>query len=87
MNLQEFYDHIISHLTPEEALKKMLEASLIHHEKLKFNEGEEIHPVILISMAALDMGWQIAIEKDEEDIRGISVGTVEYMDKLYKPKL
>ena len=83
MTLQELYDYITSQLTPEEALKKMLEAGLLKYEKLKFNEGEEIHPIQLIAMASMDMGWKIAIEKDQENIRGISIGSEEYMLELF----
>lgn len=86
MTVKELYDYITSHLTPEEALMRSLEASLIKYETLKFNEGEEIHPLILISMAAMDMGWCIAIIKDGEDVGGVSVGTKEYLDKLLKIK-
>ena len=84
MNVQEFYDYITSMMTPEEALKKLLESPLINYEKLKFDKGEEIHPVMVISLAAMDLGWQMAIEKGEEDVSGISVGTEKYMKTLFK---
>lgn len=84
MNLQELYDYITSQLTPEEALKRSLEAGLINYKELKFKKGKEIHPLLLISIAALEMGWQIAVEKDKKDVRGISVGTKKYMDNLFK---
>jgi len=83
MTLDELYDYITSQLTPEETLKKMLESSLINYKELKFKKGKEIHPLILISLASLEMGWGIAIEKDKELVRGISVGTKEYMEKLF----
>jgi len=87
MNSQELYDYITSQLTPEEALKKMLESSLINYKELKFKKGKEIHPLILISIASLEMGWQIAVEKDKENVRGISIGTKEYMNNLFKNNL
>jgi hypothetical protein len=84
MIAKELYDYITSQMTAEEALKKLLESSLINYKKLKFNKGEEIHPLILIASASMDMGWQIAVEKDQDEVRGVSVGTVEYMEQLFK---
>ncbi len=87
MNVKEFYEYITSKMTPEEALMKMLEGGLIEYKKLKFDEkGKEVHPMIIISMAALDMGWAIAVEdkKVSTHIRGLSLGTSEYMKELFK---
>lgn len=84
MTPKELYNYITSQMTAEEALKKLLESSLINYEKLKFNKGEEIHPLILIANASMDMGWQIAVEKDQDEVRGVSVGTAEYMEQLFK---
>ena len=85
MNVQEFYDYITQHMSAEEALKKMLEGSLISYENLKFKEGEEVHPAMIIAMAALDMGWSMAIPEGGEDdiLKGITVGTDEYLDELF----
>jgi len=83
MNAKEFYDHITEHMTPEEALLKLLEGHVLTYEKLKFNEGEELHPIMVATMAAVDMGWQIAIpEDDDEEIRGIIMGTPEYLEEV-----
>jgi len=85
MTTKEFYDHIVAHMTPEQALMKLLEGNLVQYEKLKFSpEGDPVHPVLIISMAAMDMGWQMAIEGGEKDIRGIAVGTDEYMKTIFK---
>jgi hypothetical protein len=87
MTSNELYDYIIQHMTAEQALKKLLESSLLNYQKLKFNEGEEIHPIILITMAAMDLNWQLAVKnKDDEDIQGISVGTEEYLKELFNEK-
>ena len=89
MNVKELYDHITKHLTPEEALMKLLEGSLVQYEHLKFDDKKEpVHPLLIITMAALDMGWQLAIEKDmdkndDKDVRGLAVGTEEYMQALF----
>ena len=83
ITVDKFYDFITSKISAEEALKKMLQSSLITYEKLKFDDkGKAVHPLFIASFAAMDMGWAIAIEKDEEDVRGLQMGTVEYMDKM-----
>lgn len=86
MNIKDLYDYIISEMTAEEALLKLLEGNLVNYKKLKFNKGEEIHPLILILTAAAEMGWLIAIDKgnDKDNIKGLSVGTKDYMDKYFK---
>ena len=84
MNVQEFYDYITEHLTPEEALKKLLESSLINYEKLKFDKGKEVHPLFILSMAAMDMGWGITIESDNKNIEGLITGNKEYMKRNLK---
>ena len=84
MTKQEFYEYITSQITPEEALMRFIEAGLGHYEKLKFNKGEEIHPLILISMAAMDMGWQFCIEKETENVEGLVLGTEDYMKRTIK---
>jgi hypothetical protein len=88
MNAFELYKHITAHITAEEALMKLLEGHVMTYEKLKFNQGEEIHPIILISMAAMDMGWDMAVPNGEgdEEIEGMIVGTNEYIDSILKEK-
>jgi hypothetical protein len=89
MNAKEFYKHITEHMTPEEALLKLLEGHVRTYEKLKFPEGEELHPVMVATMAAVDMGWTMAIPASEEDeeVRGIIMGTQEYVEEmLTEPK-
>ena len=87
MKLQDLYDHIVKHITPEDALKKLLESSLLEYEKLKFDEkGKEVHPVIIISMATMDLGWDFAIEKKSKNIEGMTIGTEEYLDRIFKRK-
>ncbi len=83
MTVDELYNYITSQMKPEEALKKLLESSLIRYEKLKFAEGETVHPLFIITMAALDMGWDFAVESNVDTVRGLTVGTKEYMDKYF----
>jgi len=83
MNTQELYDHITAHMTAEEALKKLLEGHIRTYEHLKFNKGDEIHPIMVASMAALDMGWNLAIPdgRDDEEVKGMMIGTPEYLEE------
>lgn len=87
-NVEDFYNHITKHLTPEQSLKILLKAAFISYEKLKFDKekGEAVHPLMIIVMAAFDMGWDLAIERSDsnDEIRGISVGTEDYLKDLFK---
>ena len=86
MNVKELQEYILTEMSAEEALLKLLEGQVMNYDKLRFQKGEEIHPVMLISMAAMDMGWQIAIPNDDEDndINGMVVGTEKYIDEILK---
>jgi hypothetical protein len=88
MTVDALYDYITQQLSPEEALRRLLTSSLISYEKLKFDKeaGEAVHPLFIISMAAMDMGWQIAIPNldPEAEVTGIACGTAEYIQSLFK---
>jgi hypothetical protein len=88
MNVQELKEYILKQLTPDEALTKLLEGGLLQYEKLKFDAGKEVHPIIIISMAAMDLGWDFVLEKDRmgENIDGLLVGTSEYLKRILKGK-
>lgn len=87
MKPKELRDYILTQMSAEDALLKLLEGGLIQYEKLKFDEQKNaVHPLVIISMAAMDMGWQLAIEKDQPEVRGITVGTAEYMEFMYPTK-
>jgi len=84
MTVEELYNHITAHMTPEEALKKMLAAGTRTYEKLKFPEGEApVPPEVVIVMAAIDLGWGLIVEKPEvsKNIRGLVVGTEQYLEE------
>lgn len=87
MTVDELYDYISKQITPEEALKRLLTASLRTYEQLKFpSQAEAIDPIILISMATMDIGWNFIIESGDENapVRGMIIGTDEYIDDLQK---
>ncbi|MDZ7785992.1 MAG: hypothetical protein U5L95_02615 [Candidatus Saccharibacteria bacterium] len=63
---------------------KMLEGHQISYENLKFREGEEVHPVLIVAMAALDMGTGLVHDGSDDDIvRGMAIGTQEYLDEIF----
>ena len=87
MNLDQLYDYITSKMTPEEALKKILESSLRNYEHLKFEKGKEVHPIMIITYASWDMGWEmVGFERmeDNDTVDGLTVGTKEYMERTFK---
>jgi len=86
MTIQETYDHITKYMSAEQALMKLLEGHVRTYDHLKFNEGEELHPLMVVTMAALDMGWSIAIPdgSDDEEVTGMAIGTEDYLNNLFK---
>ena len=85
MTAEELYNFLVEHLTPEEALKNLLKGSVMQYENLKFDKkGVAVHPLLLIIMAAKEMGWQIAVENcdGDEEVKGIAVGTEEYLNSI-----
>lgn len=86
MNIQETYDYITANMSAEDALKKLLEGHIRTYEHLKFNEGEELHPLMVVTLAALDMGWSLAVPdgKDDDEVQGMMIGTDEYINGILK---
>lgn len=85
LSVKELYEHILKNMSAEQALMKLLKGQAMNYEHLKFSEGEEVHPVLIISMAALDMGWDLAIPdgKDDDEVQGMATGTEEYLEDLF----
>ncbi|HDY87317.1 MAG TPA: hypothetical protein ENH82_04275 [bacterium] len=82
MNSKDLCKYITTQMSAEKALQILLESSLLEYEKLKSDEKDkEVHPVIIISMAAMDLGWDFALEPDKENIEGLIVGTKEYIKR------
>jgi len=83
MNVKELYDHITKHMTPEQALMKLLEGQVRTYDKLKFDDGESIHPIHLITMAAMELEWGLILPMDDEDnVEGLVIGTEKYLDSI-----
>jgi hypothetical protein len=84
---KKLMDYILTQMTAEEALLKLLQGSLIQYEKLKFDSPHNsIHPIVVMTMAAMEMGWDFAIPKGnpEDEITGMVTGTPEYIDWVFK---
>ena len=87
MTPEELYDYITSQMTPEAALKKLLKGAILNYEKLKGQDDPPTHPEIIITMAAYDLGWHIALKNtDDEQVPGMIVGTMEYLEEVLKKK-
>ena len=88
MTPDDAYDYITQHMTAEQALRKLLEGSVMQYESLKFNkEREPVHPILIIAMAACDMKWYMSIEDEKDgnsEIHGMLVGTSDYVYKFLK---
>jgi len=83
--VDEFYEYITKFMTPEQALKKLLQGSVMKYHYLKFKEGEELHPLMVMTFAAMDMGWAIMVKETQdpnEEVKGLVLGTREYMDQI-----
>lgn len=81
----ELYDFIVQHMTPEQALRRLLQTTVDQYEELKgikTNNGVG-SPLFILAAAALEMGWQISIEKGKDDsfVEGLVLGTPEYLDR------
>lgn len=88
MTVLEFRDYILTHMSAEDALLKLLEGPMKQYDKLKFDKGQEVHPLLIMANAALDMGWYFIIEKNHEDVRGLLTGTEDYINEWQtKPAL
>lgn len=81
MTVRELRDYILTQMSAEDALLKLLESPMIQYEKLKFDKGKEVHPLIILANAAMDMGWNFVVDK-QENVEGLIVGTKEYIDRL-----
>lgn len=91
IKLKDFVEHILKHMTAEEALTKLIATQVSHYEKLRLEKQPEdnpetVSPYFIIMAAALDLGWQIAFEENHDKIRGLSLGTDEYMKTLFEHK-
>lgn len=102
MTVQELVDYITSKMDAREALEKILASQVSSYEKLKNRifsekgeslvdeEASDISPLVIISAAALELGWGLAIENDSEEnqgkLRGLVIGTEDYMRHILEEK-
>lgn len=87
--VKQLYDFIVSKMSPEEALMKLLASSIMKYEHLKITDDEKkVHPEVIIAMAALDLGWDLVVEENTPSghVEGLMVGTRDYIDRTLKVK-
>lgn len=90
MDVKEFKEYILTQMTADEALERLLATTVQQFENLKANinvEGqnhESASPYLIIINAAMDLGWDFATESPgvSPKVRGIIVGTPEYLDNV-----
>lgn len=46
-------------------------------------EAKEEDCITIISLCAMKLGWLLCIEEGEEYVRGLTVGTEEYVNKYF----
>jgi hypothetical protein len=81
MTFAELKAYILSKMTMEQAFDRLLESSIVKYQKLKFQEGEELHPLLVMATAAMEMGWGFLVGPEKE-VQGVVTGTEEYMSKI-----
>lgn len=84
MKVQELYDHIVQHMTPEDALKRLLATSVEVVENANLEDPNSRHsPYFTIVACATQLGWGFAIESDAETLQGLVIGTPEYINSIF----
>ena len=77
IKITAFVDFILTKMDAKEALTKLIATNTHHYEKLKLEKQEDnpemVSPYFILVAAAMDLGWDLAIEKNHPTIRGISV--------------
>lgn len=85
MTAKELYDYILTQMSAEEALKKALSTTVQLCDDLNVKQGLGGAPLLIIADCCMRMGWNFAIENDQEIVRGMVVGTEEYIESIFKP--
>jgi hypothetical protein len=78
--------YLLQHMTAEQALRKLLVGHLVEYQHLRFTaKGEEVHPLMLVTMCAMEMGWNLALQNggDDDEVQGLAIGTDDYLNKLF----
>jgi|SRR5581483_6715483 len=84
MTHEQIKAYILSKMSKDEVIDRFLESGLLVYEKLKFAEGEELHPLMVMAYAAMDMGWDLIVHGDSTtyQVKGITTGTPEHIQKM-----
>ena len=91
MTVKEFKDYILKFMSAEEALEKLLATQVKNYEKQeeelkdKDAENEDTSHYFMLIQAAKNLGWDIMVEQ-RDTIRGLSIGTPDYLEENIKQK-
>ena len=90
IKISDFVKYITQHMSAEEALTKLLATQINHYEKLKLEKQPEdnpetVSPYLIMTLAAFDLGWLLSVEDEKKSsvIRGLSMGSEEYLKELF----
>jgi len=89
MTSDELADYILTQMSAEDALRKLLSAQMLSAGKIMYQTSEielsdGMRPYALIMIAAKLLGWDVAFESDQENMRGMAIGTKEYLKECIK---
>lgn len=94
INVKDFIAYILKHMTAEQALEKLLRLQTDQYDKIKLGQpivpkvGDQINPLMILACAAMDLGWDMCLEKQSDEsknVEGIACGTKEWLDRMIKP--
>lgn len=94
MKADKLADYILQHMDADTALRRLLKTTTDQVAKLMLGapiepgENGVISPLHILVCAAMDLGWNMAVEKSapNDQVRGLVVGTKEYVEKIFAPE-
>lgn len=87
---KDFIAYILKFMTAEQALEKLMGIQTDQYNKIKLGEpinpkeDDTINPLMILCCAAMDLGWDMCLEKQDDEtknIDGIAVGTSEWLNR------
>lgn len=85
ITVDQFYEFITQHMTPEEALKKLLRSTVEQYDQMRELEGQQGSPYMIIAMAACELNWSIGLEDNvnpHDHVRGLVLGMPDYINAV-----
>jgi len=86
MTVEELYDKITKNTTPEHALMNLLKVHLVEYNKMKYDDNDnEIHPIIIISTACLELNWNMVVintDNDNDELNAMIIGNENFINTV-----